>query len=76
MHHTAHPDSLASAAAMACSGLVLAALVPGALWLVRRAPLWERVSLPAGVALPLLVLTHAWAVLGDLVGLTPPAGRP
>ncbi|MGV9245807.1 hypothetical protein [Streptomyces sp. NPDC003710] len=74
MHRMAHPDSLASAAAMAWSGLVLAALVPGALWLVRRAPLWERVSLPAAVALPLLVLTHACAVFGDLVHLTPPGG--
>ncbi|MGV9566710.1 hypothetical protein [Streptomyces sp. NPDC003480] len=74
MHPTAHTDSVASAAAMAWSGLALAALVPGALWLVRRAALWERASLPAGVALPLLVLTHAWAVLGDLARLTPPGG--
>jgi cytochrome c oxidase assembly factor CtaG len=31
-------------------------------------------SLPAAVALPLLVLLHAWAVLGDLVGLRPAGG--
>ncbi|MEU6095095.1 hypothetical protein [Streptomyces sp. NPDC047079] len=72
MHHSTHTASVASAAAMAWSGFVLAAVIPGALWRVRRAPLWDRVSLPAGVALPLLVLTHAWAVLGDPVRLAPP----
>lgn len=74
MDHSAHTAPLSSVAAMAWSGFALAAVVPGALWLARRSPLWERVSLPPGVGMPLLVLLHAWAVLGGLVGLAPPAG--
>ncbi|MEU0007300.1 hypothetical protein ABZ079_24225 [Streptomyces sp. NPDC006314] len=74
MDHSPHPSSPASVAAMAWSGLLVAALVPAAVRLLRRSPLWERISLPAAVALPLLVLLHAWAVLGDAVGLRPPGG--
>ncbi|MEV0688897.1 hypothetical protein [Streptomyces sp. NPDC050388] len=74
MDHPVHLSQLSSVAAMAWSGLVLAAVVPGAVWFARRAPLWERISVPPGLALPLLVLLHAWAMLGDLVGLMPAAG--
>jgi hypothetical protein len=41
---------------------------------VLGSPLWRWASLPAGAALPLLVVVHAWAVLGGLAGLAPPAG--
>ncbi|MFB9351953.1 hypothetical protein ACFFUA_31835 [Streptomyces heliomycini] len=74
MDHSTHTTHLSSVAAMAWSGFALAAVVPGLMWLVRRSPLWERVSPPPGVAVPLLVLLHAWAMLGGLVGLAPPAG--
>ncbi|MEW2511408.1 hypothetical protein [Streptomyces sp. NPDC046870] len=70
MEHPAH----ASVAAMASSAVLLAAVVPAAVRCLWPSPLWERISVPAGVALPLLVLTHAWAVLGDVVGLAPPGG--
>ncbi|MEW2288668.1 hypothetical protein [Streptomyces sp. NPDC047841] len=70
MEHPAH----ASVAAMAWSAVLVAAAVPAAVRCLRNSPLWERISVPAGVALPLLVLTHAWAVLGDPVGLAPPGG--
>lgn len=70
MEHSAH----GSVTAMAWSALLVAVVVPAAVRCLRRSPLWERISVPAGVALPLLVLTHAWAVLGDLVGLAPPGG--
>ncbi|MFJ7149132.1 hypothetical protein ACIQVT_13160 [Streptomyces sp. NPDC100445] len=74
MHHSGTPTPLSSVAVMAWSGLTVAAVVPGVLWLVRRTPLWERIAVAPGIALPLLVLLHAWAVLGDLVGLAPAAG--
>ncbi|MEU0112596.1 hypothetical protein ABZ137_02425 [Streptomyces bobili] len=74
MDHSAHTTHLSSVAAMAWSGFGLAAVVPGVMRLARRSPLWERVSLPPGMAAPLLVLLHAWVVLGSLVGLAPPAG--
>ncbi|ELS50895.1 hypothetical protein STVIR_8118 [Streptomyces viridochromogenes Tue57] len=61
-------------AVMACSGFVLAAVLPGVVWGLRRSFLWERVSLHPGIALPLLLLVHAWAVLGDLVRLMPTGG--
>ncbi|WP_225840217.1 hypothetical protein [Streptomyces sp. NK08204] len=67
MHRGIHPAQLASVAAMACSGLALAAVVPALVRLTRRSPLWAGVSLPAAVALPLLVLLHAVVVLGGLV---------
>ncbi|WP_225810763.1 hypothetical protein [Streptomyces spinosus] len=70
MEHSAH----ASVAAMAWSAVLVAAVVPAAVRCLRHSPLWERISVPAGVALPLLVLTHAWTVLGDAVGLAPPGG--
>ncbi len=66
MDHSTHGTHLSSVAAMALSGFTLAALVPGVLRLTRRAPLWERMSVPPGVALPLLVLVHGWVVLADL----------
>jgi hypothetical protein len=72
--HSAPLSSLSSVAAMAWSGLLVAAVVPATVRLLRRSPLWERISLPATVALPALVLLHAWAVLGDAVGLRPPGG--
>ncbi|MER6683787.1 hypothetical protein [Streptomyces olivaceoviridis] len=56
------------------SAVLVAAVVPAAVCCLRRSPLWERIGVPAGVALPLLVLTHAWAVLGDIVDLAPPGG--
>ncbi|MGX4694226.1 hypothetical protein [Streptomyces sp. JNUCC 63] len=74
MDHSAHPAGLSPAVAMGLSGFVLAAVVPGVVRLTRRSPLWRWASLPAGAALPLLVVVHAWAVLGDLAGLLPPAG--
>ncbi|MFJ8781826.1 hypothetical protein [Streptomyces sp. NPDC102476] len=74
MDHSTHPTHLSSVAAMAWSGFALAAVVPGVIWCARRSPLWERVSLPPGVAMPLLVLLHAWVVLGGPVGLEPAAG--
>jgi hypothetical protein len=64
-------DGTSSVVAMAATGLTLTALVPGAVWALRRSPLWERVSVPAGLALPLLVLLHAWTVLGDLLRWRP-----
>ncbi|MGW0495997.1 hypothetical protein ACWD0Z_11345 [Streptomyces sp. NPDC003007] len=67
MDHSTHGTQLPAVAMMAVSGLVLAAVVPGVVRLTRRAPLWQRVSLPPGLALPLLVLVHAWVVLADLV---------
>ncbi|GEC05350.1 hypothetical protein SSP24_30050 [Streptomyces spinoverrucosus] len=73
LDHTTHGTHLSSVAAMALSGLVPTAVVPGVMSLVGRAPLWERVSLPPGVALPLLVLLHAWVVLADLVHPLPAA---
>ncbi|MEU0221082.1 hypothetical protein ABZ281_41365 [Streptomyces sp. NPDC006265] len=66
MDHSTH-GTLSAVVAMAGSGLLLAAVVPGAVRLTRRAPLWQRMSLPPGLALPLLVLVHAWVVLADLV---------
>ncbi|MEU0054152.1 hypothetical protein [Streptomyces sp. NPDC006309] len=74
MDHSGHMTQLSSVALMAWSGLTLAAVVPGVMRLVRRSPLWEWISLPPGVALPLLVLLHTWAVLGGPAGLTPTAG--
>ncbi|MFA3879469.1 hypothetical protein ABS735_38510 [Streptomyces sp. MMCC 100] len=74
MDHSTHTTQLSSVVAMAWSGFALAAVVPGLMWLTRRSPLWERVSLPPGVAAPLLVLLHAWAILGGLVGFVPQAG--
>ncbi|WP_244216934.1 hypothetical protein [Streptomyces carpinensis] len=66
MHHSTDPASLSSVVAMGLSGFVPAAVVPAVLMLARRSPLWQRVSVPAGVALPLLVLLHAGVVLGGL----------
>ncbi|MEV5147760.1 hypothetical protein AB0L14_26050 [Streptomyces sp. NPDC052727] len=70
MEHAAH----ASVAAMAWSAVLVAAVVPAAVRCLTHSPLWERISVPAGLALPLLVLTHAWSVLGDVVGIAPPGG--
>ncbi|WP_317441515.1 hypothetical protein [Streptomyces collinus] len=72
--HGTHLSPLASVVTMAWSGLLVTAVVPGAARLLARSPLWERLSVPAPVALPLLVLTHAWPVLGEHVGLRPPGG--
>ncbi|MFF7790199.1 hypothetical protein [Streptomyces sp. NPDC007991] len=58
---------------MALSGFVLAAVVPGVVWLARRVPMWERVSLPPVIALPVLVVVHAWVVLADLLHPMPAA---
>jgi hypothetical protein len=74
MDHSAHMSSLTAVVAMACSGLLVAAVVPAVVHLLRRSPRWERISLPAGVTLPLLVLTHAWTMLGDVVGQRPSGG--
>ncbi|MEV7687902.1 hypothetical protein [Streptomyces bungoensis] len=74
MDHSAHPSPLSAVVAMAWSGLCVAAVVPAAVRLLRDRPLWRRISLPAAVTLPLLVLTHAWTVLGDHLGLRPPGG--
>ncbi|MFF5471649.1 hypothetical protein [Streptomyces achromogenes] len=68
--HPAH----ASVAATAGPALLVAAVIPAAVHGLRRSPLGERTAVPAAVALPLLVLTHAWAVLGDLGALRPPGG--
>ncbi|WP_413811069.1 hypothetical protein [Streptomyces sp. OE57] len=73
MDHSAHATQLSSVAAMALSGFALAAVVPGVMWPLRRASLWERVSLPPGVALPLLVLLHGWAMLAGLMRPMPTA---
>ncbi|MEV5175475.1 hypothetical protein AB0L10_31340 [Streptomyces flaveolus] len=70
MEHAGHP----SVVPMAWSALLVAVVVPAAVRALRRSPLWERISVPAPVALPLLVLTHAWAVLGDLTGPRLPGG--
>ncbi|MFF5533588.1 hypothetical protein ACFY71_14045 [Streptomyces cinerochromogenes] len=70
MGHAGEP----SAAAMLWPALLVAAVVPAAVRAVRSSPLWERISVPAPVALPLLVLAHAWSVLGGLTGLWPPGG--
>ena len=67
MDHSPHMTHLSSVAPMALGGLTLVAVVPGVMWPARRAPLWERVSLPPGVALPALVVLHAWSVLADLL---------
>ncbi|MER6531493.1 hypothetical protein [Streptomyces sp. NPDC001508] len=75
MDHSPHMSPLPSVMAMGLAGFLPATVVPGLVLLLRRAPLWERVSLPAGAALALLVLTHAWAVLaGPVAGLRPPGG--
>ncbi|MFE1751592.1 hypothetical protein [Streptomyces anandii] len=75
MDHSAHMSStLSSVIAMGLSGFVLAAVVPAVVRLTRNSPLWRRVSVPAGVALPLLVLVHAWAVLGELLPNGTPGG--
>lgn len=74
MDHPAHMSQLSAVTAMACSGLVLAAVVPGVVSGLRHSPLWERLSVHPGLALPLLVLSHAWAVLGDALGLRPAGG--
>ncbi|MFH8342275.1 hypothetical protein [Streptomyces sp. AM6-12] len=63
-----------SVTGMAWSALLVAAVVPAAVHALRRSPLWHRISLPAPLALPLLVLAHAWSVLGDLAGARPPGG--
>jgi hypothetical protein len=68
-----HPSHM-SVVPMAFSALLVAAVVPGVVHVLRRSPLWERISVPAAVALPLLVLVHAWAVLGETVGLRAPGG--
>ncbi|MEU1785794.1 hypothetical protein ABZ553_07890 [Streptomyces sparsogenes] len=73
MDHSTHGTHLSSVAAMALSGLVLTAVVPGMIRLARRAKLWERMSLPPGLALPLLILLHAWAVLAELARPMPVA---
>lgn len=70
MEHSAH----ASVAVMAWSAVLVAAVVPSAVRCLRHSPLWERISVPAAMALPLLVLTHAWAVLGDAAGIAPAGG--
>jgi hypothetical protein len=74
MDHSTHLDTLPSVLAMAWSGFLVAAVVPSLVLLVPRARLWGRVSLPAWAALPLLVVVHAWSVLGDPAGLAPPGG--
>jgi hypothetical protein len=74
MDHSTHLTGLPPAVAMGLSGFVLAAVVPGVVRLTRRFALWRWASLPAGVALPLLVVVHAWAVLGDPAGPLPTAG--
>jgi cytochrome c oxidase assembly factor CtaG len=52
------------ALAMGVPGFVVAVLVPGIIRATRSHPVWHRVSLPAGVALPLFVVVHAAATLG------------
>ncbi|CAL9626559.1 MULTISPECIES: hypothetical protein [unclassified Streptomyces] len=71
MDHSGHGTHLLSVAAMAWSGFTLTALVPGVVGVTRDSPVWERMSLPPGLALPLLVLLHAWVMLGETTGLTP-----
>jgi hypothetical protein len=67
-------SGLSSLAMTACSGLVLAVVLPAVVWSLGRSSRWERVSLHPGIALPLLLLAHAWAVLGDLVPAVPTGG--
>jgi hypothetical protein len=74
MHHWAIPGPLPPVVAMGLPGFVVAAVVPGVVRLARHSPLWQRVSLPAGATLPLLVLVHAWTVLGDLLPRGIPGG--
>lgn len=74
MDHSTHMSGLSSVVLMACSGLLLAVVLPAAVWSLRRSPWWEGVSLHPGVALPLLLLAHAWAVLGELVPAVPTGG--
>ena len=52
------------ALAMGVPGFVVAALVPGIIRATRSHPVWHHVSLPAGVALPLFLVTHTAATLG------------
>ncbi|MEU3528177.1 hypothetical protein AB0E62_30650 [Streptomyces sp. NPDC038707] len=68
--HPAHTSVVVTAG----PALLVAAAVPAVVHALRRSPLWERTAVPAAVALPLLVLAHAWAVLGDLGVLRPPGG--
>ncbi|MGW7689645.1 cytochrome c oxidase assembly protein [Streptomyces asiaticus] len=51
---------------MGLSGLDVAVLVPGVIRATRSRPLWRRVSLPAGMALPLFLVVHAAATLTPL----------
>lgn len=71
MDHSGHGTHLLSVAAIAWSGFALTVLVPGVVGVTCGCRLWERVSLPPGLALPLLVLLHAWVMLGRAAGLTP-----
>ncbi|MEU2223468.1 hypothetical protein [Streptomyces sp. NPDC018347] len=61
-------------AAMAWPAVLVSVVVPAVVRLLRRSPLWERVSVPAAVALPVTVLVHAWTVLGRLPDPQPPGG--
>jgi hypothetical protein len=74
VRHPAETAALSPVVAMGLTGFVLAAVVPAVLVLTRRSPLWPRVSVPAVLALPLLVLAHAWVVLGDLLPADVPGG--
>ncbi|MEV8066551.1 hypothetical protein AB0P32_10455 [Streptomyces sp. NPDC085995] len=74
MHHSTDTTSWTPVLVMGLSGFVLAAVVPGVVRFTRRSPLWQRVSVPAGVALPLLVLLHGWAVLGEPLHTGAPGG--
>ncbi|MFH7334363.1 hypothetical protein [Streptomyces hygroscopicus] len=61
-----------SVTGMAWSALLVSVAVPAAVRALRHSPLWNRISVPAPLALPLLVLTHAWAILAGLADLGPP----
>ncbi|MFF4213083.1 hypothetical protein ACFYZE_27755 [Streptomyces sp. NPDC001796] len=57
---------------MAVTGLSVSALVPAVIRATRRHPLWWRLSLPAGAALPFFLVLHAAATLAHTGAARPP----
>lgn len=60
---------------MALSGFTVSVLVPGLIRATRDRRTWERMTLPAGVVLPLFVVLHAAAVLAPAVFPLEPGSR-